>query len=131
MHAGHWVYVVDDDPSVRAALARLIGSAGYGVVTFDSARDFLQRSHDRPACVVADLRMPERDGLELRDALQRTSSSMPIILITGVWDDEVDIEHCPPNVLEILTKPVSETALITAIEHALGVDEQSLAPGRV
>ena len=62
------VYVVDDDPSVRKALERLLRSAGYDAKTFASALEFLDFSHpDVPGCLILDIKMPELGGLELQD----------------------------------------------------------------
>jgi FixJ family two-component response regulator len=130
MSGTHWVYVVDDDPSICSALTRLIRSFGYNVQTFDSAREFLKYQPRRPACVVADVCMPGPDGLDLRDALQRSQSAIPLILLTGLWEHaRLDRTKGPVDVLEVLAKPVAEASLLKAIERALVID--SVAARRV
>ena len=130
MPGDQWVYVVDDDPSICAALTRLIRSFGYKVQTFDSAREFLEQQPRRPACVIADVCMPGPDGLELRDALQRSQSAIPLILLTGLWEHaRLDRATGPANVLEVLSKPVAEASLLHAIERALLID--SVATRRI
>jgi FixJ family two-component response regulator len=77
-------YVVDDDPSVRKALERLLRSAGHEAMTFASAFEFLEFSHpDAPGCPVLDIKMPRLSGLELQDRLTEKGISFPIIFITG------------------------------------------------
>src|ERR1700704_3427609 len=81
------VFVVDDDPSVRDALASLIGSVGLGTETFASAHEFLE--YDRPdaaACLVLDVRLQGVSGLELQRELVKTRQQIPIIFITGHGD---------------------------------------------
>src|SRR5262245_66473668 len=82
------VFLVDDDSSVRRALARLIKSAGYQVQTFVSAREFLDTMTDTtaPACLVLDVRMPGLSGLDLQRELQTANGTLPIIFITGHVD---------------------------------------------
>jgi FixJ family two-component response regulator len=81
------VFVVDDDASVRGALARLLHSAGDQTKTFASAESFLAQSHfDAPGCIILDVRMPGLDGLELQQALARADGQLPIIFISGHGD---------------------------------------------
>ncbi|MGH7359971.1 MAG: response regulator transcription factor, partial [Candidatus Rokuibacteriota bacterium] len=78
------VYVVDDDASVRRALARLIASAGVDVETFPSARAFLDRpASNRPACLILDVRLRGESGLDLQAALGDERHRLPIIFLTG------------------------------------------------
>src|SRR5262249_6618066 len=82
------VYVVDDDPSVRKALKRLLSSAGFQVETFQSALKFLETEHDAEgACLVLDIQMNGMNGLELHEHLAKTGAQIPIVLITA-YDDE-------------------------------------------
>src|SRR4029434_6429815 len=82
------VFLIDDDPSVRRALARLIKSAGYQVQTFVSAREFLDRMPDAagPGCLVLDVRMPGLSGLDLLRELQAADAALHIIFITRPGD---------------------------------------------
>ena len=78
------VYVVDDDPSVRKALERLLRSAGYNAMTFASAPEFLDFTcPDRPGCLILDIKMPQLSGLDLQERLSEKGLSLPIIFITG------------------------------------------------
>ena len=82
------VYVVDDDPSVRKSLARLLRASGYQAVTFATAAEFLdyRRAHDTPGCLVLDVEMPGSSGLELQGELLDSPSPLPIVFITGHGD---------------------------------------------
>ena len=85
------VYVVDDDPGVRDALAILIGTQGLHVLTFDSASSFLQTyTPGDIGCLVLDIRMPDINGLALQDILSIKENRLPIIFITG----HGDLEQC-------------------------------------
>jgi FixJ family two-component response regulator len=78
------VFVIDDEPSVRASLKRLIGSVGLQVQTFSSAKEFLKiKRSDGPACLVLDVRLPDLSGLELQQELTTAKESLPIVFITG------------------------------------------------
>ena len=80
------VHVVDDDASFLAAVARLLRAAGYTVRTFASAAAFLAKLDDTAGCVIADLRMPGMDGLDLQQALIRGANVLPVIFLTGDGD---------------------------------------------
>ena len=115
------VFLVDDDASVRRALARLIRSAGYRVEAFPSARDFLDRgpAADGPACLVLDIRMPGLTGLDLQGELQKNDSILPIIFITGYGDIPMSVKAMKAGAVDFLPKPVNDAALLRAIEQAL------------
>ena len=81
------VQIVDDDPSFLAATSRLLRASGFAVKTFSSASEFLaQLVTDAPGCVVADLQMPEMNGLDLQSALARSRNPLPILFLTGHGD---------------------------------------------
>jgi FixJ family two-component response regulator len=115
------VFLVDDDPSVRRALARLIKSAGYQVQTFVSAREFLDRMPDATgtACLVLDVRMPGLSGMDLQHELQLTNLILPIIFITGHGDIPMTVKAMKAGAVDFLPKPVRDTDLLRAIEQAL------------
>ena len=84
------VFVVDDDPSIRESLRLLLSSAGYGVKTFSSAKEFIEAERDiqDSACLVLDVKMPGLSGLELQERLLLRGSAMPIVFITGHGDTQ-------------------------------------------
>ena len=118
------VYLVDDDASVRKALARLIRSAGLEVQTFASAREFLDRIPDtnNPACLVADVRMPGLSGIDLHHELRSTNRNLPIIFVTGHGDIPMSVNAMKAGAVEFLTKPFRDQDLLDAVPLALDRD---------
>ena len=115
------VYLVDDDNSVRKALARLIRAAGYAIETFASAREFFKSKPENAgvACLVLDVRMPGVNGLELQEALQAADLAIPIIFITGHGDIPMSVRAMKAGAVDFLPKPVRAEVLLPAIEQAL------------
>ena len=115
------VFLVDDDSSVRRALTRLIKSAGYPVLAFASAGEFLENNvpSDGPACLVLDIRMPGLSGLDLQGELQKRDSILPIIFITGHGDIPMSVKAMKAGAVDFLPKPVNDAVLLRAIEQAL------------
>jgi FixJ family two-component response regulator len=115
------VFVVDDDASVRKALARLMASAGYAVETFASAREFLDRGHhqDTPGCVVLDISMPGLSGLDLQQELKRFTPPLPIIFITGHGDIPTSVRAMKGGAVDFLTKPINDRDLLSVIKLAI------------
>ena len=110
------VLVVDDDASVRRALARLLATAGYAVQTFASARAFLERENpDEPVCVVLDVRMPGQDGLDLYQTLVESGRDVSAIFITGHGDVPMAVRAMKAGAVDFLAKPFTEAALLAAI----------------
>lgn len=112
------VFVVDDDDSICRALTRLIQSAGYRVKAFNSARAFLDNlSTDASlACLVLDMQLPDRSGLELQRELD---TRLPIIFLTGHGSIAMTVEAMKAGATDFLSKPVRDTDLLCAIRHAL------------
>jgi FixJ family two-component response regulator len=122
------VLVVDDDPSVRKSLSRLLASADYTVETFASAREFLAReSHPGPCCLVLDVRMPGLTGIELQEMLAATGRRMSIVFVTGHADVPTSVKAMKAGAVDLLTKPVDVHDLIAAIQRALTRDEHERA----
>jgi FixJ family two-component response regulator len=114
------VFVVDDDPSVRKALRRLMRSAGFEVLAFDSAEEFLEFSRcGAPGCVVLDVQMPGMNGLDLQDRLTDAGSKLPLVFITAYEDDHVRARAMNAGATEFLQKPFDDKALLNAIHSAL------------
>jgi FixJ family two-component response regulator len=111
---------VDDDPSVRKSLGRLVATAGYKVEAFASAREFLVHPlPDGPCCLVLDVRMPGLTGLALQEALATAGHRLSIVFITGYGDVRTTVKAMQGGALDVLTKPVNDRALLGAIEQAL------------
>jgi len=118
------VFVVDDDASVRKALARSIQAAGLNVKTFASAREFLdQGPPNGPGCLVLDLRMPGLSGLDLQAELNSRNVQTPIIFITGHGDIPVTVKAMKSGAVDFLPKPFNVKDLLRVIQEAIKRDE--------
>ena len=112
--------IVDDDPSARKGLARLVKTAGYRVEVFASAREFLARPpHEDPACLLLDVRMPGLTGLELQEALAIAGRRMSIVFVSGHGDVVGTVKAMKSGAIDFLTKPVDARELLGAIEQAV------------
>jgi FixJ family two-component response regulator len=120
-HFSPTVFIVDDDPSVRTAVKRLLGSVGLPCETFQNAAEFLIRA-DRgnlSGCLVLDVRMPGASGLDLQRILNRTGTDLPIIFVTAHADVPLTVRAMKAGALEVLTKPFDDQALLDAVYQAL------------
>ena len=114
------VYVVDDDPSVRKALERLLRSAGHEAKTFASAFEFLESDHlDAPGCLVLDIKMPKVSGLELQDRLAEKGISFPIIFITGHGTVPASVKAFKGGAMDFLQKPFKDRELLGAVSRGI------------
>jgi FixJ family two-component response regulator len=117
------VFVVDDDASIREALASLFRSVGLHAELFESGRDFLARAHpDVPSCVVLDVRLPGLSGLDCQQQLFESGTHMPVIFLTGHGDIPMSVRAMKAGAAEFLTKPFREQDLLEAIQHAIERD---------
>lgn len=114
------VYLVDDEPSVREALADLLRSAGLTVHTFDQADKLLTATMATgTACAVLDVRMPGMSGLELQRRLSHVRPEVPVVFLTGHGDIPMAVQAVKAGAVQFLTKPVHDDSLLTAIRKAL------------
>jgi FixJ family two-component response regulator len=114
------IFLVDDNPSVRKALTRLLKSEGYDVLAFASAREFLGHTFDdRPTCLVLDIRMPGLSGIDLQRELNTARTILPVVFITGHGDVPTSVRAMKDGAVDFLPKPVKDTDLLSAIEQAL------------
>jgi FixJ family two-component response regulator len=117
------VFVVDDEPSVRRAIKRLVESEGLRVELFGSAQEFLQGWRpDAPSCLVLDISLPGINGLDFQRQLTKTDIRIPIIFITGKGDIPMTVRAMKAGAVEFLTKPFRDQDLLDAIEVALERD---------
>lgn len=117
------VAVIDDDPDIRDALRGLLRSVGLGVELFASVQEFLAGARpDLPGCLVLDVRLPGRSGLDLQGELTRANIHLPIIFITGHADVPMSVHAMKAGAVEFLTKPVRDQDLLDAIQLALAKD---------
>lgn len=121
------VYLIDDDPGVRKALALLLETIGLQVYSFEGPTSFLaQLPHLGPAVVVLDMRMPVMSGLKLQEELHARTIAWPTVLITGHGDIDACRRAFRNGAVDFLTKPVDEQDLIDAIQRGQVVLSQAL-----
>ena len=120
------IALVDDDPSVRRGLERLIRSMGWKAETFASAQEFLARvGLEAPSCVVLDLQMPGLTGLELQKQMAEVGLETPIVFLTGHGNIPATVQAMKAGAIEFLTKPVEEQDLLKAIHEAIERDRRT------
>jgi two-component system, LuxR family, response regulator FixJ len=120
------VYVVDDDDSMRRALALLLNTVGHKTATFANPKEFLEKfESDNAGCLVLDIRMPGMSGLELQQHLNRTGSMLPVIFITGHGDVPMAVQAMKEGAFEFVQKPFRDQDLLDRINHALVQDAQN------
>src|SRR6187399_3745428 len=117
------VFVVDDDPSMRQALANLFRSVGLRAEVFGSARELLESElPDVASCLVLDIRLPGPSGLDFQAELARARVNIPIIFISGHGDIAMTVRAMKAGAVEFLTKPLREQDLLDAVRVALEND---------
>ena len=114
------IAVVDDEPSVRKALERLIRAAGYAVEIFSCGMDFLRSLESRtPDCLVLDLHMPAIDGFEVMARVRRTAPLLPVIVITADDSPQNRARAQNDGARTYLCKPVDDAALLASLQAAV------------
>jgi FixJ family two-component response regulator len=114
------VFVVDDDESVREALASLVRSSGMRVEVFASAHAFLMRPPvDAPSCLVLDVRLQGASGLDLQRRLADLNTQIPIVFITGHGDVPTSVTAMKAGAVEFLLKPLADVDVLEAIDRAI------------
>ena len=110
------VFVIDDDPHIRAALDGLIRSIHLNVHTFGTTEEFLDfKRPDAPGCIVLDVRLPGLNGLDFKHDLEKLNIALPIIFITGHADVPMSVRAIKAGAIEFLTKPFRHQDLVDAI----------------
>jgi FixJ family two-component response regulator len=117
------VLIIDDDPEFRDSVGRLLRSVGLDAKQFSSVSDFLNAEpSDGPSCLVLDIRMPGRSGLELQRDLAAANKQLPIIFITAHGDIPMTVQAMKGGAIEFLTKPFRDQDLLDAVEAGLARD---------
>jgi FixJ family two-component response regulator len=117
------ILVVDDDPQMRDSIGKLLRSLGMDTRLFASVSDFLKSGRpEGPTCLVLDVRLPGRSGLEFQRDLAACNKDLPIIFITGHGDIPMTVQAMKGGAIEFLTKPFRDQDLLDAIEVGLARD---------
>jgi len=118
------VLIVDDDPAVRDAISLWLDCNGYSTRCFEHAEDFInQHSTDLRGCIVADIRMPGMNGLELQTHLNQLGCELPLVFITGHGTVPMAVEAIRNGALDYLRKPVDEQQLLQLVDQAFTLDQ--------
>jgi FixJ family two-component response regulator len=126
------VYVIDDDPSVREALADLLASVGLDVRSFGSTQEFLRSGiADAPGCLVLDIRMPGQSGLDFQRQMVGLGIRLPVIFVTGHGDIAMTVRAMKNGAIDFLTKPFNDQELLDAIQQGIDTDRQRRREARV
>lgn len=114
------VFAIDDDPSVRKALSRMLRVAGYQSEIFESASDFLKRKqHTGPTCVIVDVRMPGIGGMDLQASLIQHGREEQLVFITGHGDISMCAQAMKAGAVDFLSKPIRSDELLQCVARAL------------
>jgi FixJ family two-component response regulator len=126
MNQEQTIFVVDDEPDVRAALSMLIRSVGLKPEIYESPQAYLDAYvPGRPGCLVLDMRMPGMSGLDLQGKLASMGPHPPIIMISGHGEIPNAVQAIQSGAIDFLQKPVSDQLLLDRIQQALRLDEQN------
>lgn len=122
------VFIIDDDPSIRAGIKRLVLAVGLPVMAFGSGLEFLNSDlPDMPCCVILDVRLPGLSGLDLQREMGDRGIYIPIIFITGHGDIPMSVQAMKAGAVEFLTKPFRDQDLLDAITQAIAQDREARA----
>ena len=120
------ILIVDDDPDVRDSLRALLESSGFTVREHDSAKAVLSDPALGSAlCLIADIRMPEMDGLQLQEELSRRKTVLPVIVVTGHGDVPLAVRAMKAGATDFLEKPFDEELLLAAVQRAKAAADQA------
>ena len=121
------IYLIDDDNSMRDSLARMLRDVGYTVQDFESATSFLQNSLPvAPAVIVLDMQMPDVNGLDLMERLEKLGRKSPIVFLSGQSHPQQIVKGLKKGALDFLFKPFNIDELLQAIDQALDYDQKQL-----
>ncbi len=115
-----YIVLIEDDESVRRSIATLLRSVGLGVASFESVKDYQESGHvDQPDCLILDVCLPGRSGLDFQADLLKTGIRYPIIFISGHADIQMSVRAMKAGAVEFLTKPVRHQDLLSAVDMAI------------
>ena len=113
------ILIVDDDADVRDSLCALLMSAGFAVRDFSSARDLLAEAELQGCCLIADIRMPDMDGLAMQEELTKRGSLLPVIIVTGHGDVPLAVRAMKAGAVDFIEKPYDDEDLLQSVQRAI------------
>jgi FixJ family two-component response regulator len=114
------VFIIDDDISIRRSLSLLLTSYDYNVEVFSSSEKYLEReSHTGPGCLILDINLEGKSGIELQDELIKLGSHLPIIFITSKGNVHLSVETIRKGAINFLEKPFKEEELLDSVSEAI------------
>jgi two-component system response regulator FixJ len=119
------IFVVDDDADVRDSIRLLLESANFSVAAYGSAKQFLAEKPAAGACLIADIRMPEMDGLELQEELGRRNLGLPVIIITGHGDVPLAVRAMKAGAVDFIEKPFDDDLLLSSVQRAIEIGRKT------
>ena len=120
------VFIVDDDAAVRDSLRALLESSSFSVREFDSAKALLQTPElSRSACVIADIRMPDMDGLALQEELIKRQVGIPVIIVTGHGDVPLAVRAMKAGAVDFIEKPFDEQLILDSVGRAIALSKET------
>jgi two-component system, LuxR family, response regulator FixJ len=125
------IFIVDDDEAVRDSLELLLRSSGFeSIVAYGSARAFLAEAAPMPGeCLLLDVRMPDMDGLELQEELNRRGVKLPVIIMTGHGDVPIAVRAMKAGAMDFIEKPFSDELLVDCVRRARQQAEEARRGG--
>jgi FixJ family two-component response regulator len=122
------VYIIDDDRSVRQAISLFLSSAGYNVISFSSSEEFLeQEPGEDPGCIILDVNLGGKTGLELQDELIGLDYNLPVIFITGRGNVRMSVATMKKGAVNFLEKPFNDDELLKSVDDAVQLSRKLLS----
>lgn len=119
------VFVVDDDPEILSVLSQTLRRSGLDAETYASSKLFLNAyDAERPGCILLDISMPEMDGMELLDVLNKKSNQTPVIFLTGTATVGSAVEALKCGAVDFIEKPYRAKTLLESVQNALALDKE-------
>ena len=127
---GKVVYLVDDDASVRRSVSFMLKTSGHRVQTYESGDELLQAAKRlSDGCILLDIRMPGKDGLETQEALRKLGVALPIIIMTGHGDISLAVRAMKAGAVDFIEKPFDTDVLLSALREGFNRLSRSAATG--
>ena len=120
------IFIVDDDEDVRLSLHTLLEAEGFAPESYESATAFLASdAPTRAGCLIADIRMPDMDGLALQEELVRRKAGLPVVVVTGHGDVPLAVRAMKAGAVDFLEKPYDKDVLLASVRRALDTAEEA------